>query len=169
MPTPCGTVTWRRPQTSTASLSCRCSCPAGRLFAPRRARRRHNFNTTRNAAVSSREWRASISQWPNNYCIRRIPASWRSEVSRARGSRHSRSVLRRRSAPSPVRSCCAATRRGSVCAVFLSCSASARKDTRRTCPSACTPRWQNRPHSVLRAGHSVVVDAVYARAADRRD
>ena len=107
-----GTVIWSRRQTSTVSLSCRCFCPVGPLFAPRRARRRHNFSATRNAAVSSREWRASISPWPNNYCIRRIPASSRLEVSRARGSRHWRSVLHPRSAPSRVRWCCAATRRG---------------------------------------------------------
>ena len=147
MPTSCGTVTWSRRQTSTASLSCRCFCPAGRLFAPRRARRRHNFKKTLHAAVSSRAWRASISPWPNTCCIRHTLASSRLEVSRARESRHSRSVLRRRSAPSRVRWCCAATRRGSVCAVFLCCSALVRKDTHRKCPSACTPPWQNRPPS----------------------
>ena len=96
------------------------------------------------------------------------PCLWRLEVSRARGSRHSHSVLHPRSAPSRVRSCCAATRRGSVCAVFLSCSASVRKDTRRRCPSACTRTLAEQAALVLRAGHSVVVDAVYARAADRR-
>ena len=55
-----------------------------------------------------------------------------------------------------------------LCGVPSLAAPRARKDTRRRCPSACTPPWQNRPHSILRAGHSVVVDAVYARAADRR-
>ena len=104
--------------------------PAGQRFAPRRAPRRHNFNKICKAARSSRKWRATISPWPNSSSIRRTRASWRSEASRARGSRPSRSGWPRRLAPSLVRSCCGVTRRGSACVACLSCSASVRRPIR---------------------------------------
>ena len=118
--------------------------------------------------MSWRTWRATISQWPNTYCIRHTLVSWRSEASRARENRRSHSVLRRRSVPSLVRWCCAATRRGSVCAVCLV--------LQRLGPEGYSSQVSERVYStlaeqaalILREGHSVVVDAVYARAADRR-
>ena len=68
-----------------------------------------------------------------------ILASWRSEGSRAPGSRRWRWVSRRRSVPSLARSSCAATRHGSVCAVSRSCSTWVPRGIQRRCPSASTP------------------------------
>ena len=120
-------IVWNRylleTATSPASLFCRSSCPAERLYVRRRAPLRHNSRATCNAVGSWRERRARISQWPKSSCIRRILVCWQLAGSRAPVSRLSRSISRRRSVPSLVRWSCAATRRGSVCAVCLSCNA----------------------------------------------
>ena len=165
-------VVWNRylarRQTSTASLSCRCFCPAGRRFAPRRARRRHNFNRTCNAAVSSRTWRATISQWPNTCCIRHIACL----VAVGGFSGSGKSTLALGLAPSV----------GAVPGAVVLRSDETRKRLcgvpllQRLGPEGYSSQVSERVYStlaeqaalILRAGHSVVVDAVYARAADRR-
>ena len=167
MPTRCGTVTSRRPQTSTACLCCRYFCPAVRPFARRRAPRQRSFSRTWDAGVSFTSWRANTSRWPNNFCIRPVHHSWRSEVCRAQASRRWRSVSRPSSAPCLVRSSSAATRRGSVCAMSRSWSALVPKDILRRCRLVSTRRWLEQAGVSVREGHCAIVDAVYGRPADR--
>ncbi len=111
--------------------------------------------------------RAAIFSSPRRSCGPRRRASSRSAASRGPARARSPPRWRRKSAARRARSCCAATSSASAC------SPSRR---RRACPTQAYGEAANRETYArlarkaglaLRAGHSVVIDAVHAHARER--
>ena len=146
--------------------SCRCSCPAGQPCAPRRARPPRNCSLTRHGAASSRLSRGCTSLWPRDL---QPPHPRVVAVGGLSGSGKSTLALGLAPSVGPVPGAVVLRSdeiRKGLCAVPA---------LHRLGPEGYSARVSERVYStvaqeaeaILRAGHSVIVDAVYAGPADR--
>ena len=162
---------WNRYLSETADLD---GLPLLPLFLSCRAAVRAKTSATAaqlrqtgSGGTNFRRWPASIWRWPTGSCIRRVAASSPLGASRDRGNRRSPRRSRLESVRCLGRWSSGAMRHGNVSAGSRSWSGSGRRISSHVSQRVYTTLAE-RAALVVQSGHSAVVDAVYARPADRQ-